>query len=155
MDTIKKTKGSILEVLKGELEDITEEKEIYFHDIVTGEVDNFTPTNRKECLKLIDQANEEHFDSGLTDNSRIDRTLITMAYQSIEQGLFNDDFIQELQDLLNNETITKAQAKKIVVKIEAEESREGFKTHLVKYEDNSTQLYFNERILNLSSKKGN
>lgn len=140
-ELIKETKKELLEKIKDKLEVTTETEEIYFHDIITEIIDSNTPQDRNECTSLIDLANEEHFDSGLIDNSSLDRTLITMAYCSLEQNLFNDDFIQELQTDLNNEKISKAKAKKIISKINKvlSEENQGFKPRRIK--DNNTQVF--------------
>ena len=137
---IKETKKGILEQIKDKLENIDKPTEIYFHDIVTEEIDSNTPTDRQICLSLIDLADTGSFDGGLIDNSSIDRTLITSAYCSIEQVLFNDDFIQELQDNLNNETIDKKKAEEILNKIN-KVLKEEFKTIFPKIKDTATQVF--------------
>ncbi len=117
---IKNTKAEILNSLKSSLQVITEtgkDGEVYFHDVISNAIDTNTPQDRKVCLDLIDKADSSLFDTGLIDNGSIDRVLITSAYCSIEQILFNDDFIQELQTALNNETISKKQAENIIKKI--------------------------------------
>ncbi len=139
-EIIKDTKRGILEQLKDKLKDCDND-EVYFHDIVADETDCLTPTDRNDCIKLIDLSDSKNFDEGMIDRSSLDRTLITMAYLSIEDNLFNDDFIQELQDELNNEKISKEQAKKLINKIDKELSLMGVKLFKRKYEDNSTQVF--------------
>jgi len=136
---IKNTKTSILNNILDELRDIDGEKEIYFHDIIHQEVDSNTPQIRTDCLSLIDTAETKHFDEGLIDKSSLNRTLITMAYCSIEQNLFNDDFMQELQDDLNNETITTETAKELIKKIEKHKKQEGL--NRVVYTDYESQVF--------------
>lgn len=140
-DIILNTKIAILESLNSELENLEEDKNIYFHDVVTSEIDAQTPTDRSLCLKLIDLSDSSYFDEGLIDRSSLDRTLITMAYCSIQDNLFNDDFIHELQDLLNNEVIDKTQAKEIIKKIDEELKRIKPKTNISRYEDNKQQIF--------------
>ena len=135
----KETKIGLLERIKDALEEIETSEEIYFHDLVSEEVDTNTPTDRKICLELIDLANTENFDSGLIDNSSLDRSLVTMAYCSIEQNLFNDDLIQELQTDLNNEVIDKEKAKEILSKIE--EFLNSEKPIIRTIKDNATQVF--------------
>lgn len=108
---------SIKDRVKEELKNYNEE-EIYIQDIISEEIDNYTPQNRQDCLNLIDTANEEHFDSGLIDMSSLDKILITMAYCSLEQAVYNDDGIQELQKLLNNEVLSVEDANELLKKIE-------------------------------------
>jgi hypothetical protein len=139
-NTIKETKRNILESIKDKLENLKEKKEIYFHDIVTEEIDTNTPQDRQECLNLIDLSNPENFDKGLIDNSSLERTLITMAYCSLEENIYNDDFIQELQDDLNNEEISLTRAKEILKKIN-KVLNEEVKTFFPKNKDNSTQVF--------------
>jgi hypothetical protein len=90
-------------------------------------------------MKLIEQADTQYFDEGLIDKSSWERQLITMAYCSIEQSIFNDDFIQELQSLLNNEIINENQSKKIIDKIDNELSK--YKWSQITYEDTDTQIF--------------
>lgn len=139
---IKNTKAEILNSLKSSLQVITEtgkDGEVYFHDVISNAIDTNTPQDRKVCLDLIDKADSSLFDTGLIDNGSIDRVLITSAYCSIEQILFNDDFIQELQTALNNETINRKQAERIIKKIERHQEEQGLKS--VSYGDNSTQIF--------------
>ena len=137
---IEDTKLGLLERLKDVLNEIDKPKEVYFHDLVSEELDLNTPQDRITCLELIDTANEEHFDSGLIDNSSLDRSLVTRAYLSIEQSIFNDDLIQELQSDLNNEEIDKKQAKEILSKIE-EFLNSVKKPIFRKSKDNNTQVF--------------
>jgi len=140
---IQETKKEVLEKIKDKLEEITGKEEIYFHDIITEIIDCNTPQERKKCLSLIDLSNTEHFDEGMIDRSSLDRTLITMAYCSLEDNLFNDNFIQELQTDLNNEKINKKEAEKILIKInkvlDEEKENQGFKLRRIK--DNNTQVF--------------
>jgi hypothetical protein len=137
---IKETKKNILESIKDKLENIKDKEEIYFHDIVSEEIDSNTPQDRQECLNLIDLSNPKNFDSGMIDNRSLDRTLITMAYCSLEENIFNDDFIQELQSDLNNEEISLTKANEILKKIN-KVLKEEFKTIFPKIKDNSTQVF--------------
>ena len=137
---IKNAKIGILEQIKDKLQNIDNE-EIYFHDIVTNEIDTITPTDRKECMALIDLSNTEHFDEGMIDRSSLDRTLITMAYLSIEDNLFNDDFIQELQIGLNNEKVSNKKSKEIIAKINDEIIRIKDRFQKPIYQDNHTQIF--------------
>ena len=118
---IKDTKDSIINIIEDKLLSIikTQKKEeIYFHDIVFSEVDTFiTSLSKKECFELIELGKSEHFDSGMIDNSSFERTMITTAYCSLEQNVYDNDFIQYLQSELNNETIDLQNAKKIQDKI--------------------------------------
>lgn len=144
MDYIKRTKEAILDNVKQELQDTDTEQEIYIQDIISEEIDIFTPTYTDDCLKLLsdEKPNLEHFDKGLIDFSSLDRLFITLSYCAIEQGVYNNDFIQELQKELNNEKINKNKARDIISEIEKEQEREGFKK--VTYEDNNTQIIFKE-----------
>ena len=148
-EEIKKSEKIILNVKIGLLEQIKEKlkdcdnDEIYFHDLVFKEIDSQTPTDKKVCIELIDLADSSLFDSGLIDNSNLDRFLITSAYCSIEQVLFNDDFIQELQNELNNERISKTNAKEIIKRIDKELLNMGYKPFKSIYEDNNTQIFLN------------
>lgn len=117
--------------------------EIYFHDIVSETIDTITPQDRKTCIDLIDLADSSYFDEGLIDHSTLDRILITSAYCSIEQNLFNDDFIQHSQNKLNNEILTEKDAKELLIEIETELKKMGYKIHKPKYEDNQTQIFIN------------
>lgn len=136
---IQNCKDAIIERIKTELENIENEKEIYFHDIISEEVDIFTPQNREEQLKLIDKADTHYFDDGLIDKSSVERMLLTSAYCSLEQNIFNDNLIQELQDKLNNETINEETAKEILKLI----YKEGYEKTKVIYTDNATQIFIN------------
>lgn len=136
---LKGTKNDILENIKQKLNEVDKKTEIYFHDIIHEEIDSNTPTDRHICLNLIDTADTSYFDRGLIDESSLDRELITMAYCSIEQNLFNDDFIQKLQGELNNEKISKKQAKKLIKEIEQEQ--EKYKPKKKRIKDNSTQVF--------------
>jgi hypothetical protein len=138
---IKDVKRAVLEQLKDKLENC-DNQEVYFHDIVSNEIDALTPTDRKECIEVIDLSDTSKFDEGV-DRSSLDRTLITMAYCSIEDNLFNDDFIQDLQSELNNEKIEKKKAKEIIGKIESELKEMGYKSFSEIYEDNKTQIFIN------------
>jgi len=137
--TIKNTKTAILNNLIDELRQIEKKKEVYFHDIISQEIDNNTPQIRKECLDLIDIAETKHFDIELIDNRNFERQLITMAYCSLEQNLYNDDFIQELQTDLNNEDISKKKSQEIIKKIEEHKEQEGLNN--VVYTDYENQVF--------------
>jgi len=139
---LKDVKIGVLEQIKDKLMDCNDD-EVYFYDIIHNEIDAQTPTNRKTCIDLIDLSDTSLFDSGLIDNSSLDRTLITSAYCSIEQNLFNDDFIQELQNDLNNEKIGKKKAKELIKKIDEKLISLGYKFKKLVYEDNSTQIFIN------------
>jgi len=139
---IENTKKDLLQELKADLEKLkyrSDGLEIYFHDIVSNVIDRNTPSNKNQCMKLIEQADTQYFDEGLIDKSSWERQLITMAYCSIEQSIFNDDFIQELQSLLNNEIINENQSKKIIDKIDNELSK--YKWSQITYEDTDTQIF--------------
>lgn len=139
---LKDCKYFILEQIRNKLIDY-DGLEIYFHDIVSQEIDTITPQDRKTCIDLIDLADTQYFDSGLIDNSNLDRTLITSAYCSIEQNIFNDDFIQHLQNKLNNEVLSAEDAEELLNEVEAELKEMGYKIHKPKYEDNATQIFIN------------
>lgn len=138
---IKDTKRGVLEQIKDKLFNCDNE-EIYFHDIMSEEIDSQTPQERSVCLELIDLCGEPNFDEGMIDRSSLDRTLITSAYCSIEDILFNDDFIQYLQSELNNEKISKIKAKNINDKINEELKKMGLRFSKPDfYEDNNTQIF--------------
>src|SRR6185503_17276783 len=104
MEIVNDTIDCIVESILYNLKEIkpSESKEIYFHDIVSEEIDTrISTTYRDEQLELIDESEEQYFDSGLIDNSSLDRTLLTMGYCALEQLVFNNDFIQTLQEKLN------------------------------------------------------
>jgi hypothetical protein len=136
---IENAKAEVLENIKDKLENIQEAEEVYFHDIISSVIDGNTPTDRHTCLDLIDMANPEHFDTGLIDMSSLDRQLITQAYCSIEQNIFNDDFIQKLQGELNNETINHSKARELIRKIE--EYQEKNNLGKVEHKDTAVQVY--------------
>ena len=124
-EIVQETKESVLESLLYQLREIEKDdiKEIYFHDIVSEDVDtNISGTDRQEQLELIDLVGTEYVDQGIVDNSSLDRMLITTAYDCLYQELFNDDFMQELQTLLNNEKIDYDTAQEIIEKIEDEQN---------------------------------
>jgi len=126
-ETVNSCYESILDSIQYELRGIdkNESKEIYFHDIVSQEVDNsISYQTRSENMKVIDDTNnEEYADEGLIDNSSLDRMIQTMAYCCLEQELFNDDFMQELQTKLNNETILYEQVQDLLIKIIGKQRR--------------------------------
>ena len=139
---IQETKRDILEQIRDKLKDIDTETEVYFHDIVSEEIDSNTPTDRQTCLNLIDLSNPEHFDEGLIDKSSLDRMLITMSYCSLEENLFNDDLIQELQNELNNEKISKRKAKELIIKIDEHLETEK-KRKIFQIKDTAGQIFIN------------
>jgi len=141
MNTIKETKKAVLESLKQELKEIETEEEIYFHDIIHNEVDCNTPVYKNDCFRLLSETDTDlnFIDKGVLDFSDLNRLFITLSYEVIHQELFNDDFIQYLQQELNNEVINKKKAIEIIYKIEKEQKREGFKR--VIYEDNENQIF--------------
>ena len=121
LEIVNDTIDCIVESILYNLKEIkpNESKEIYFHDIVSEEIDTqISTTDRQEQLDLIDESDEQYFDSGLIDNSSLDRTLLTMGYCALEQLVFNDDFMQELQDKLNNENIEYNDAQELIKEIE-------------------------------------
>ncbi len=147
-EIIKNTKKELFDNLISKLGEVEEPTEIYFNDLVHSAVDVMTPQDRKTCLSLIDEiGGEENIDEGMIDNSSIDRTLVTTAYCIIEQELYNDDFIQELQESLNNETLPKTKAKLILNKIKKHLTDNGFMTIEAKtnqhkaYEDVANQIF--------------
>lgn len=139
-EILKNVKIGVLEQIYLKLKDY-DETEIYFHDIVSNEIDSQTPQDKKTCVDLIEMANESYFDMGLIDESSFERSLITRAYCSIEQNLFNDDFIQKLQEKLNNEVLSKQEAKILLKEVEMELKSLGYYLHKPIYEDNQTQIY--------------
>ena len=139
-EILKNVKIGVLEQIYLNLKDY-DEKEIYFHDIIDKEIDSQIPQDKKVCFDLIQLSNEKYFDSGLIDESNFERGLITRAYCSIEQNLFNDDFIQKLQNDLNNEVLKKQEAKKLLKEVEQELKNLGYPTKKPKYEDNQTQVF--------------
>lgn len=117
--TINNTKLQALENIKAELEGIKNKKEVYFHDLVTSSVDSNTPQETKEAILFSEYTgNEEYADEGILDKSSINRFAVTMAYECLNQSVFDDDFFQELQELLNNEEVSKKKAKEIIEKID-------------------------------------
>jgi len=123
-DTVTEAYDSFLEDLKYELEyKFTKEDdtdEIYFHDIMHQVVDNAVSNNdRNENLKVIDDTGHENIiDTGLVDhNADITMQIAQTAYACLEQELFNDDFIQELQTALNNENIDYEKAQELIAEI--------------------------------------
>jgi hypothetical protein len=141
-EILKDIKKVVLEQIKDKLQEC-ENEEVDFHDIIHNEIDCLTPQDKKTQIDLINLADTQYFDSGLIDNSSLDRTLITSAYCSIEQNLFNDDFIQELQTALNNnEKVSKKKANTLIKKIDEELNKMNVKIHNKPiYEDNSTQIF--------------
>jgi|WetSurMetagenome_2_1015567.scaffolds.fasta_scaffold10513_4 hypothetical protein len=136
---IQNTKAMILENIKAELSDLDEDKEIYFQDIISNAIDCNTPTDKKTCMALIDLADESQFDKGMIDsNADLTAQIRSMAFLSIEQLIFNDEFIQELQSDLNNEQILPAKARKIIQKITEHQEANKLK---VNYDDNATQIF--------------
>lgn len=142
-EIINNTKAEILENLKDKLEEISkgEEQEIDFHDIVTNSVDSNTPQDTLEAIKFAEYTGNEHYaDEGILDKSSINRFAVTMAYECLNQEVFNDDFIQELEDKLNNENVGYKKAQEIIKEIESELSKYGE----VEHKDTETQIYINK-----------
>ena len=100
-ETVKDCLSSILDVIKDELSVIEEDDSdrIDIHEIVSQEVDNAIANNsRKENEAVIDDTgNEEYVDSGLIDNSSLDRMIDTTAYGCLEQEIWNNELMQKIQ----------------------------------------------------------
>ena len=121
-ESVIQAKESLLESLKWELEQIekNDTKEIYLHDINHENIDNIVSSNtRAENLEAIDDTGGENdIDEGMINREAdITTQIAQMAYCCIEDEMFNDDFIQELQTLLNNEKIDYDTAQEIIIKI--------------------------------------
>jgi hypothetical protein len=141
---IKNTLNAILESLKDELNKIKDKKEVYFWDICNDEIDANTPQDNKTALGLIEETDLlQYADSGLIDNSSLNRQLVTSAYCCLQQALMDKDIMQDLQEKLNNETISRKRAKEIINLIREYQEQEGFlkPQNKVKYEDTRTQVY--------------
>lgn len=116
-----------IESFEYELNNIVKEndnKEIYFHDIVTENVDTHVSSmSRAECLEAIDEiGGEENVDQGLIDrNADITKQLAQYAYAVIEEEIFTSDLMQYLQTELNNERVDKAKAKKILKRLKEDQ----------------------------------
>ncbi len=122
-DSVDEARQSFLEDLKYELEtfDKDDQKEVYFHDIMHDTLDNLVSSNdRATNLSIIDDTgNENDIDEGMIDrNADISMQIAQIAYCCLETELFNDDFIQELQTKLNNESITGEEAQELIEKID-------------------------------------
>ncbi|HTT74224.1 MAG TPA: hypothetical protein VMG99_08830 [Thermoplasmata archaeon] len=96
--------------------------QVDFHDRVHEVVDlAVSQLDRFECLSVIEEAGgEEYVDRGLLNFESLDRLLATMAYGCAEGDLFDDDFIRELQDALNNAMLTPEAAKAVLDRIQEE-----------------------------------
>lgn len=140
---INNTLNAILESLKEKLKDIDGE-EVYLWDICYNEIDANIPQDNKTALNLIEETDLlKYADDGLIDNSSSDRQLVTSAYCCLEQALIDKDIIQELQNDLNNEVLSKKKAQEIYNKIVEFQKENGFLKHQnrVKYEDTRTQVF--------------
>ncbi len=90
-------KKDVLKRLKEELKEIDafpyDFNSNCLHDVIHEEVDSFvTGFSRSDSIKWIDFCgNEEFIDKGVIDNSNIDRTVITTAFECIRQKLFDDE----------------------------------------------------------------
>jgi len=139
-EIVDNTKVAILEGIEYKLKEIEGSEEIYFHDIVSENVDANCPQDRMEALDLIDYTgNEEYADPGIIDHSSIDRVLVTTAYECLHQEIFNDDFFQYLQDELNNEEVDRDKASEILNKISEYKRDKGYSK--VEYVDNANQIW--------------
>ena len=123
--TTQEVKEAVLESLKWELEQINkgESKEIYFHDTIHQDLDNIISANdRSTNMQAIDEiGGEDQIDEGMIDrNADLTMQIAQIAYCVVEQDLFNDDFMQELQSALNNETIDYKTARQLIKKIDKE-----------------------------------
>lgn len=137
-EILNNTKADLLTNLKEELNNIKDSQEIYFHDIVSNSIDCNSPTDTHDAIKLIEYLGEEEYaDEGVLDKSSINRFCVTMAYECLSNALFNDDFIQYLQNELNNETVTENKANIIIKKIDDELK----KYDKVQYIENDSQVY--------------
>ena len=123
-NTEKEFKGlqkTILLELKIKLEEIIEFPYDFnsnaLHDTIHSEVDGFvTGFSREDSIKWIDFCdNEEFIDKGIVDNSTLDRTLITTAFECIRQKLFDDNSL--FYDLQEYE-LTKANKNKFIERID-------------------------------------
>ena len=121
-ETVEDTKEQIYESFLYQLEDIdkNQHKKIYFHESIDEIVDDVVSTmSRSENIELIDDiGGEEDIEEGMIDrNADLTTQIAQIAYCCLEQELFNDDFMQELQTALNNETIDYKTARKLIKKI--------------------------------------
>jgi len=141
-ETKEEFKGLVKDILirlKEKLEDIDDFPYDFnsnvLHDTIHEEVDTFVSGfTRKDSIKYIDFCdNEEYIDKGVVDNSNLDRTLITTAFECIRQKLFDEENL--FYDLQEYE-LTKKQKDTFIKKID--EITEGYK-HIVK-PDNERQL---------------
>lgn len=124
-ETVKDCLHSVLDLIKDEFENIEKDdsERIDIHEIIHQEVDNAIAGNsRKENEAVIDDTNnEEYVDKGLIDNSSLDRMIETTAYGCLEQEIWNNDLMQEIQksfygsDLIDYET-----AQELIEKIKDE-----------------------------------
>lgn len=144
---LKLVKTKILEEIKNTLKD--ENKEIYVHDIITEIIDSSVPS-RKDAIDLIDYLKyeegirEEYIDGGLLDTSSLDRFIATHCYAMLEDYVYNDDFINSLQNI--EEQSTKEQRVKWIKKINRELKK--YKTNKdkiieqqMKYMDTENQIW--------------
>ena len=144
MDVVRNTKSEVLSEIKSKLEDITDEDEIDFHDIVSECVDRNCPQVNREALEFIEAYDHsEVIDDGVIDHSSINRLLVTTAYECLYQEMFEDDFIQTLQDKLNNETISTESSKEIINLI-TEYERENCLGAVV-HVDSETQVWVSNK----------
>lgn len=145
-ETIENTINDILTNLKDGVDNIErqETKEIYFHEIVGQCIDSNAPSDRSEALTLIDHiGEEEHIDEGLINHSSIDTMIVSVAYECLSEELFNNDFIQELQDDLNNEEIDFNKAQEISEKINQYKIEHGYEE--VSRKDSETQIWIENK----------
>lgn len=125
-ETVNEAYEAVLDSIKWELEDIIsskKEREIYFHDLIHENLDNIVSSNnRADNLEAIDDTgNENDIDEGMVDrNADISMQIAQIAYCCVETELFNDDFMQELQTALNNETVSIPDAKRLLKKVNAQ-----------------------------------
>ena len=123
--TLKEVRESVLESIKWQLEQIKPDQsdEIYFHDVIHEDLDNIISSNdRSTNMEAIDEiGGEDQIDEGMIDrNADLTMQIAQIAYCVVEQELFNDDFMQELQTALNNETIDHEIAQELIHKINKE-----------------------------------
>lgn len=138
-EEFKKLVKDILIRLKEELEDIDDFPYDFnsdaLHDTIHEEVDTFVSGfTRNDSIRYIDFCdNEEYIDKGVVDNSNLDRTLITTAFECIRQKLFDEEkLFYDLQEY----KLTKKQRDTFIKKID--EMTWGYK-HAVK-PDNDRQI---------------
>lgn len=137
------TKNMILTDLLGKLEDIIkddDEKEIYIEDIINACVDANTPHDDRmnfELIKYLD--NENYIDMSVVDAINLHQFLLTLSYESLYQGIINDDFFIKIINDFPNKKIKNNETVELIEKIK-EYKNDNDMVNVV-YKDNETQIY--------------